>query len=466
MERGLPEYPQQTVNSPTIEFVNHACVLLSDGRCGLLTDPWLFGEAFHRGWALLTETPDREIARLLGKTTHIWLSHEHPDHFSIPFFQRFSAQIIERGIQVIFQKTRDRRVADYLLSRGFGVVELEAGRRHDLNDRFSVWVEPSHLYDSALIARIGNVRVFNVNDCPLNSPADLDHFVGKYGTCDVLMTQFSYAAWQGGEKDVSRRRKAARKKIETMHRQIGAFRPGVCIPFANFSRFANSMNSYLNDSVNSPAQVLAEQEKSTARLVVMAPGEAQPLNALQQSPDSLAFWRAKYAEIPAMPLMRYSNSETRESLGALFGQYQTQLFRRNNRLLMRLARDLLPFHPFLPTTVQLVDLDVSVRLDPLGSISFIPVGNGLADLGLHSSSLAFCLRFPYGLDTLYVNGCFEELSAGGLGRFAKCFGIGSLNSAGVDVAFSALGKLGVVMLLLKKLRLIQGPRGSQKTVAT
>src|SRR5205807_3141611 len=48
----------------------------------LITDPWLFGSAFNNGWDLISETKFslddfREI-------THIWFSHEHPDHFAPP----------------------------------------------------------------------------------------------------------------------------------------------------------------------------------------------------------------------------------------------------------------------------------------------------------------------------------------------------------------------------------------------
>jgi UDP-MurNAc hydroxylase len=441
--------------TPTIEFVNHAAVLISDEQCGLLSDPWLFGDTFHLGWSLLIETPDDEISRLLEKTTHIWLSHEHPDHFSLPFFQRFIEQIRARNIEVIFQKTRDHRVAGYLKSIGIRVVELAPGKRYNLHETFSVWVEPSDIYDSALIAQLGNLRVFNVNDCPLSAPGELARFTKKYGTCDVLLTQFSYAAWNGGKDNTEQRRQMARHKLDTMHKQIEAFRPRSCVLFANFVRFANVMNSCQNDAVNHPDHVMEEQSLSPARLVIMAPGEVQPLNALEQSPDSLGFWRAKYAEIPDMALIEYPVSESVESLTALFADYQKSLLRQNNRLLMHLARKFLAFHPFLPTTVRLVDLDVSVQVDILGTFSVASDVDIPANIGLHSSSLAFCFKHPFGLDTLFVNGCFDELSSGGFSRFAKCLGIGNLNAIGVSVKFSSLWHLDAGLLLLRKLRGIQ-----------
>lgn len=448
--------------SPTIEFVNHASVLISDEHCGLLTDPWLFGDAFHRGWALLTETPDADITQVLNRTTHIWLSHEHPDHFSPPFFQRFRDQIIERGIRILFQKTRDRRVAEYLRSLDLPVIELRAGRKYDLHERFSVQVEPSDLYDSALIAQVADVRIFNINDCPINNSTELDAFSGKYGTCDVLLTQFSYAAWKGGRDDVKWRERAARNKIATVRRQIEAFKPGSCILFASFVRFANEQNCYLNDAVNTPDRVMEEQASTPARLIFMAPGEEQPLDSLKQQPASLDFWRKQYNNIAQAPLMTYSTSENVSSLVGLFKEYQAVLFRKNNRLLMRLARDLLPSHPLKPTVVRLTDLESEVRIDPFSELTVIRDSGTPADIALHSSSLAFCFRHPFGLDTLFVNGCFEEISPGGFGRFAKCFGIGNLNAAGVTVGFSSLLSLDVVRVLYRKLRSIQKQQGKNK----
>lgn len=451
--------PEKT---PTIEFVNHASVLISDEQCGLLTDPWLFGDAFHRGWALLTETADRDIVHLLNRTTHIWLSHEHPDHFSPPFFQRFRDQIHARGIKVIFQKTRDRRVARYLHSLDIPVIELPPGRHYDLNERFSVQIAPSDLYDSALIAQVANIRIFNIKDCPISSPSELMSFSRKYGTCDVLLTQFSYAAWKGGKGDVKWRQRAARNKITVMHRQIEAFKPTCCLLFASFARFANESNCYLNDAINNPDKVMEEQASTPARLLFMAPGEEQPLDSLRQRPASLEFWRTLYDNITTAPLMAYSSSESVDSLISLFKQYQAELFRTNNRLLMLGVRNLLPSHPLKPTVVRLTDLELQVRADLFGELTVVSDSNTPADIALHSSSLAFCFRHPFGLDTLFVNGCFEETSPGGFGRFAKCFGVGNLNAAGVPIGFSALLRLDAVRILYQKLRSIQSQLGKNK----
>ena len=65
---------------PKIEFINHASVLVSNEEVSLLSDPWYQGDAFHKGWNLIHEFNDDDILNLLERVTHIWISHEHPDH--------------------------------------------------------------------------------------------------------------------------------------------------------------------------------------------------------------------------------------------------------------------------------------------------------------------------------------------------------------------------------------------------
>jgi glyoxylase-like metal-dependent hydrolase (beta-lactamase superfamily II) len=65
-----------------IRFFNHACYSVSNTRWTLISDPYFFGTAFNEGWDLIW----RDVAyEGLDQVTHIWYSHEHPDHFSPRF---------------------------------------------------------------------------------------------------------------------------------------------------------------------------------------------------------------------------------------------------------------------------------------------------------------------------------------------------------------------------------------------
>ncbi|HQX07121.1 MAG TPA: MBL fold metallo-hydrolase, partial [Zoogloea sp.] len=65
--------------------MNHSCIVLESPGTRVLCDPWFEGTAFNDGWRLLVEHSHRidEIP-----CDYIWLSHEHPDHFSIPTLRR------------------------------------------------------------------------------------------------------------------------------------------------------------------------------------------------------------------------------------------------------------------------------------------------------------------------------------------------------------------------------------------
>ena len=45
----------------TIEFVNHASVLITYGNVGILSDPWYSKSVFHNGWRLLYENNEEYI---------------------------------------------------------------------------------------------------------------------------------------------------------------------------------------------------------------------------------------------------------------------------------------------------------------------------------------------------------------------------------------------------------------------
>ncbi len=67
------------------------------------------------------------------------------------------------------------------------------------------------------------------------------------GPVDVLLTQFSYAAWKGGRDNKALRQAAAREKLVTVRRQIECLQPKFVIPFASFIYFSHADNFYLNN---------------------------------------------------------------------------------------------------------------------------------------------------------------------------------------------------------------------------
>ena len=196
------------IKSPTIEFVNHASVIISHGNISILSDPWYKDAVFHNGWRLLCELTDDKVIEILKRITHIYISHEHPDHFQPAFFldKNVKKILIDRKVKILFQNTKDKRVVNFLRKQELEVSELDSNGKIDLSDDLKVQIIKCGFYDSALSINTANLKILNLNDCPLRSQKEIKKFRKNYGTFDILLSQFSYAAWKGGAKN----------KIETM----------------------------------------------------------------------------------------------------------------------------------------------------------------------------------------------------------------------------------------------------------
>src|SRR5687768_7754623 len=151
-----------------IEFVNHASFITRSAGVSLICDPWLEGTAFNDGWALIS--PTRFAYEDFSRVTHIWFSHEHPDHFA-PQNLRKIHEATRRNIRVLYQKTDDRKVVNYCAKFGFrDVDELPFGRWVDLAPDFAVLCGPAPQGDSWIAIRSAGRTLLNLNDCAIFTP--------------------------------------------------------------------------------------------------------------------------------------------------------------------------------------------------------------------------------------------------------------------------------------------------------
>ncbi|MDA8766166.1 hypothetical protein N9M63_01270 [Candidatus Pelagibacter bacterium] len=87
----------------TIQLINHASISIKLSKdTYLLSDPWYEGSAFDNGWKLLYENNDESILQILDKINYIFISHEHPDHFSIIFFLKNILNILKKKKSQLF----------------------------------------------------------------------------------------------------------------------------------------------------------------------------------------------------------------------------------------------------------------------------------------------------------------------------------------------------------------------------
>src|SRR5271154_691187 len=103
------------------KLISHASVIITSEDCRIWTDPWLFGKAFNDSWSL--DPPAAWDPALLKDITHLWISHEHPDHFHIPTLKSLPAEFKERVLLLYQQNNSEKMWAAF---RHFGFRNLQS----------------------------------------------------------------------------------------------------------------------------------------------------------------------------------------------------------------------------------------------------------------------------------------------------------------------------------------------------
>tara|TARA_Y100000588_G_C14202860_1_gene903258 strand:- start:297 stop:1652 length:1356 start_codon:yes stop_codon:yes gene_type:complete len=437
-----------------IQFINHASLLISNHEVGLLSDPWFQGDAFHKGWNLLHELEDAEIKRILDKTSHIWISHEHPDHFSISFFMKFSDILHKNDIQILYQKTLDKRVENFLRGKKFNIRILETNEWIEIGNNFKILNFKDGFYDSGLAMQVSGKRFLNLNDCNIRSKSRCSEILRLVGECDVLISQFSYAAWKGGRDNIGWRKRAAKEKLETLAIQSRYFRPKVLIPFASFVYFSNKENFYLNDSVNTPNSVIDYfSDSNEVGIKIMKPFQKLQKFVLEKhsNKDALEFWKASYLSIHNKEKNTFESRDLK-SINSSFQDYKNRIFENNSRLLIRLLQLFSPISVFKTINIYLHDINETVMVNLFQGD--IITTDKEPEISMTSESLDFIFKNTFGFDTLTVNGCFEELKKGSFSKMTRALAIENLNNIGIRVNFLIFLRIDIITLFLRSLLIV------------
>lgn len=419
-----------------IEFVNHSGFVVHSGDCHLMIDPWIDGRVFNNGWALISQSTFSidDFARI----THIWFSHEHPDHFHPPSLVRIPAEVRAK-ITVLFQQTRDKRVVEFCRKLGFkDVIEMAPGDWLDVGADLRALCEHYENGDSWLALRGQGQTLLNTNDCGMRDRGRVERLAERLGPIDVLTTQFSYAFWLGNEDEKLRRETYARQKLVDMAMQIDVFRPTYTIPIASFIRFCHEENRYLNDSINTAATVSEVISNETAsEPIVLYPGDQWTVGTAHDNRAAIDRYTSDFEQAQAQrddwERAKPVTAEQLELEGAAF--------------VARLARTAGLLCHFLPTaTIHIWDLGFSARLSPRDGLMRTEIAEARCDIALSADSLLLCLKEPWGQDTLGINGRFRKPAGGRYSRFYNLFRFGQLASRGVRV-----GPAYVVAALARKI---------------
>src|SRR5262249_47356248 len=86
----------------SIEWINYYSYVFRRGDIAIICDPWLDRPVFNNGWSLLSKSVCS--IEQFKDITHIWCSHEHPDHFNVPTLSKIDPQHRSK-ISVLYQST-------------------------------------------------------------------------------------------------------------------------------------------------------------------------------------------------------------------------------------------------------------------------------------------------------------------------------------------------------------------------
>lgn len=414
----------------------------------LITDPWLFGTAFDNGWDLLCKSDFS--ANDFESITHIWFSHEHPDHFAPPVLFSITEDV-RKKITVLFQETKDGRVANFCRKLGFQVIELANREPLQLTEGLVMTCGAVRPIDSWLLVETPTTRILNLNDCIVENKAKALSIKRTVGEVDILLTQFAYAQWVGNPEDISLLENAKQEKLERIQIQAGVFKPTWVCPFASFVRFSHAENEYLNQgvaTVREAAQVI--KETTEASPLVLYPGDVWVPGEDWDTEASLEKYDSDY-ESGNWELQPAGDSISVEALQEEASEYLKSARKRGNPIAMKLWRHRLKkgLGRPLELSISLFDSDTKLLFDWDVGLSVLKRETKDTDLSLSSSSLSYILKHEWGFGTVRVNGRYRA-TVDGKRLFSLIFPFGTLHSIGKAMNLRYIITQ-YVFLILKKL---------------
>jgi len=400
----------------TIEWVNHASFLVKEGPVCLLIDPWLIGLAFDNSWALLS--PAKFSSADFEGVTHIWFSHEHPDHFS-PSSLKMIPPAIRHRIAVLFQHTEDKRLINFCRNLGFRDVRELSAEWTNLSQDLRVFCQPVSRGDSWLAIKSRDRSILNLNDCIYLSEESLYPVKNITGPVDVLITQFSYASWWGNKTDTTRWKAAALEALDKVVREIKVLKPSRVIPAASFVYFCHEENEYMNRHINRVDRACEVIRGTGTDALVMYPGDEWSIGEPFNSQLAMARYLADYEQARSSPVKVCTEKVDIEKLIQRAAAFLRTLRRHNSGILLRR----------MPTVkIYLTDHKRMFAFGLKGLCEIHDFRASAADIALSSSALLYCLRFPWGGETLMVNGRFHSPEDGNRQAFFRWFSVAQANS--------------------------------------
>ena len=251
--------------------------------------------------------------------------------------------------------------------------------------------------DSALAVLGQRQVIFNANDARI-SVGECKGILNDIEHVDVLLSQFSLAAYAGfepREKYLPQRAKQILENVSSVHRALDA---KVTIPFASFMYFSSLDNKYVNNFANSVRHTDGFLRRRGQRTAVLYPGDTYEVGAEHDSSHALA----QFDQLPGVEERAYYPAEhkTMAEIVAAYESLAANMRERYSMLLLRMLRRV---------TIRIPDLEKTVAFR-LASGSLEEIDDSIEpDLVINSQPLWFGFKFPFGFQTLGVSARFKLL---------------------------------------------------------
>jgi len=174
-----------------VTYLSHACMEFKLGERLLVSDPWLTGPAFLRGWWLSHKPPEDAIERVC-KADAIWISHSHSDHLNIPTLRLIATR---KPDILIFVADLAQPVikAEIITELGLTNVQIvPIGKWQPFGDHARFMINGDNTLpeiDTWILIEYKGHRIVNFVDCSAPSSFQLPNI-----NIDLLLTDFASGA--------------------------------------------------------------------------------------------------------------------------------------------------------------------------------------------------------------------------------------------------------------------------------
>lgn len=359
-----------------------------------MCDPWFTGTAFNNGWRLLYED-SHDINQI--EYDYVWISHEHPDHFSIPTLSQ-----IRKSKHFLYQHSSDKKVKNWSEKKQHSVTELAEGAEYDFGEiKLTSFVSDG--YDSAALFKFPNgVKFLNLNDARVEL-SDTIQKIKKHNLADlkIVSIQFSYANWAGNENDNEIPFHQQDLVIERIIKIHEVFKPEKILLFASYVYYSHEENFFWNKNfwLTYVTEKLAEKG---INLIIPKPNQVIEIdevgdkNFIEENKLAIDFWKCQTKEEQIKD--RSDKNISIEEIELAYHKWFDKLW-KDNALSAVLNSKNLNFC----LRVKISDKDCVLKIS-LFNKRLLFDNSEQYDCEVSSETLVFLLKNNFGRGTVTVNG--------------------------------------------------------------